>query len=237
MAGLLVSVFVMILVDGVTGSEGIAYIVFAGCQAMALVPLIRLRARHLEWKIQYDAAKYEWQRARKRAFPERFRWRSRAARIMVWFPSLLAAFVLFFLPLASHLLYIGGVHLGPYKLTVPWNALILPVPFVQSVMVFTGDDQLGVTPSFRGNRLSSGMTFSVYPENAQLLEHDPTREFKLGRGVLRCWEDDRPVRFRRISCRTSNPDHVPDLGAWFVGEAARVPLFYQILAGTQTALP
>ena len=227
-------------------SQGAALLVFVACQALGLVMLFRLRNRHRAWKIEYDAEKYERERARTRAFPERSRWKRSALRVAAWLPSLLAALVLFFLPPASHLVHLGGIHLGPYKVTVPWNILILSgasSPLFDSVETFAGNDNnpLGLTHSFRGNRFSAWMEFVVYyaPGIASGAKNsaDPTREFKLGLSLLRCWEGDGPAGFRRIFCRTSSPGHSPELDAWFLGTAARVPLFYQILSGTEIAFP
>ena len=244
--GLLASLLVAGLGYAVMPGQGVALLVFVACVALALTMLFRLRYRHKAWKIKYDAEKYERERAWRRAFPERSRWTRSALRIGIWLPSLLAAFVLFFLPPASHIVQLGGVHLGPYKVPVPWNILILSgpsSPLFDMVMTFTANDNnpFGLTHSFRGNRFSASMEFVVYyaPDIASGYSNpgDPTREFKLGLSVLRCWEGDGPAGFRRISCRTAGPDHSPELNAWFLGRAASVPLFYQILSGIETTLP
>ena len=119
--------FVGLLASLLVAGLGYAVIPRQGV-ALALTMLFRLRYRHKAWKIKYDAEKYDLERAWKRAFPERSRWTRSALRIGIWLPSLLAAFVLFFLPPASHIFQLGGVHLGPFKVPVPWNILILSGP-------------------------------------------------------------------------------------------------------------
>jgi len=229
-----------------TSSQGIALLLFILFEAPAILLMFHVRSRHRDWKIRYEAEKYERRRAWTRTFPERARWRRAALRVAVWLPSLLAAFVLFFLPAASHVLHLGGIRLGPYKLTVPWNVLIVPGPsssMFASVATFAGygENPLGITHSFRDNRLSASMTFTVYyaPDKTATPEQrgtDPTREFKLGPSVLQCWEDDLYRRGRWISCHTSSSARVPEIEAWFTGDATRIPLFYKILGSTETAL-
>ena len=180
----------------------------------------------------------------KRAFPRRFRWTRLARQVAVWLPSALAAFVLFFLPLASHLVQPGRIHFGRYSMKVPWNVLILPGPssnLFRGVMAFAGDDNnpLGITHSFRGNRFTASMYFVVdfISSASETIPREPTHEFKLGLGVLRCWEGEMPAGFRDIFYTTSSPVHDPAFHAWFFGKQARVPLFYQILSTTEIALP
>jgi hypothetical protein len=127
---------------------------------------------------------------------------------------------------------------------VPWNVLILPGPssnLFRGAMAFAGDDNnpLGITHSFRGNHFAASMYFAVYfvPSASETISREPTHEFKLGLGVLQCWEREMPSGFREIFCRTASSVNDPELRAWFLGRQADVPFFYQILSITEIALP
>src|SRR5258706_2355394 len=93
--------------------------------APMLYLFFRLRKKHRPAKILYSAAKYERSRVFAKSFPRRARWIHLATRLTVSLPSALAAFVLFFFPIASHTFYPGGNHLGSYRAPIPWNIIIL----------------------------------------------------------------------------------------------------------------
>lgn len=243
--GCLASIFVAAWVAAVIPNPDGALLAFLACLVLAITLLSRHRSKHAKWKIQYDAEKYERERAWKRSHPIGARWKRLAVRTGVCLPSVFAAFVLFFFPQASHLLHLGGVDLGPYRIWIPWDILIASghsdQQFASVTTLAESDAPRGFAQLFHGSRFSASMTFGVrfapYRFREDRERGGAKREFKLGMNVLRCWENVTSADFRSITCWTSGPYRGAGLSAGFRGEATHVPTFYRILRGIETRFP
>jgi hypothetical protein len=210
---------------------------------LLLYLLFRLRKKHRPAKILYSAAKYDRSRALAKSFPRRAAWIKLVTRLTVSLPSALAAFVLFFFPMASHVFQPGGTHLGFYWVPIPWNIIILSGRVygdAHAAMAYTSveENPLGLTRHILSNRFSAGMDFiarAAVPANEPLFRRVlPTREFRLGMQILACW--DSPIHYRslrEIHCDTSGPGQL-SLHASFLGAPNRVPVFYRILSRIRT---
>ena len=216
---------------------------FFGLIALLLYLFFRLSKKHRPAKILYSAAKYERSHALAKSCPRRARWIHLATRLTVSFPSALAAFVLFFFPIASHMFYPAGTHLGSYRVPIPWNIIVLSGRVygdAHAAMAYTSveENPLGLPRHILSNRFSAGMDFiarPTTPANEPLSRSfPPTREFKLGMQILACWESASHYRsLSKIDCDTSGPGQL-SLHASLLGAPNQVPVFYRILSGIRT---
>ncbi len=89
--------------------------VFICGTALTICTLLAIRRKTRKWKINYAAEKWLRQRSKPPVSPRRSR---RLLQSLLWLPSLCAALVLCFSPLASHVLYSG--RLIDFRVPIPW---------------------------------------------------------------------------------------------------------------------
>jgi hypothetical protein len=161
---------------GYIGGSDIASLTFISGLVLTIVGLFLFRRRNRAWKIEYDAVGWELSQAERKLHPTRFKYKRIAKRILVWVPSAIAAFVLFFFPVATHVSHPRSHWLPHYRLPIPWTAAVLPVYQVPNavIAIVTSSEagRFGLTPFWDGERPFSLVTFlgwgvhSLLPDGA-----------------------------------------------------------------------
>jgi len=177
-------------------------------------------------------------------------------------PSALAALVVFFFPVATHLAFPLSHYLRDYRVPIPWTATALSLSqggldLVVALVSSTGEGRFGVTPFWnRKPAFSSLMSFSswtdvdtidyVYAkeavrEGATQVVH---RQFMLGGLPLSCWQY-LPTKnvFRNpllvggsiwtVNCETPPRVRQRNLYASFYGMESDIPAFYKVIEGVR----
>jgi len=179
--------------------------------AFTIAGLVIFRRRTLPWKIEYDAEGWELFKVECKEHPAHARYRRIVRRSLLWVPSLIAALVVFFFPVVSHILHPRSEYLRHYRVPIPWNITVLSwsVPYAESDWVFafgssSGTGLFGVTP-FRvwdPSQPTSFMVFQSISPDAGTFEFNHkqtearragapqvfTRQFRLGDVALSCWQ-------------------------------------------------
>jgi len=158
LAVILAGLFVSSLMAGYVGSIDDFFAPFAPLPFIAglvltLLAFRRLRRRTRPWKIQYDTTSWALARAECKLNPVRARRKRIAARVAICIPSAIAAFVLFFFPVATHFVHPGARYFGHYRVPIPWTQTVfsgLMSPWDNcAVLVLassSGRGQFGLTP-------------------------------------------------------------------------------------------
>jgi hypothetical protein len=129
---------------------------------LTVMEFIAFRRRTRPWKIEYDAVGWEFSRVDRRLHSPRARNKRIIRRALLWVPSALAASVLFFFPVATHLGHPGSRHLAHYRVPIPWTATVLSFPSIDLVAALVNSSRagrFGVTPFWDKEPLLSFMTF------------------------------------------------------------------------------
>jgi hypothetical protein len=159
-----------------------------------------------------------------------------ALRVLVWAPSAITAGVLFFLPVATHVVHPGSHYLRHYRVPIPWSTFVLssssgPFGYGYAVAFNSsgGKARFGLMPFWESEQLSSEMVFESIEPDGQLPDfshenaapgragavQESRREFQLG-GVA-------------FTCRQQVDRHY--YGYW-IGPASSEPLQWYIRCGT-----
>jgi hypothetical protein len=228
-----------------------------GCTMLAgwiltVVGLMRFRRRMRPWKIEYDAADWQCSKAERKLHPVRARWKRAARRILIWVPTAIAAVVVFFYPIATHLLPHSRC-CGPYRVSFPWTFMTIPSPVSSdwALVLLDGSDRgrLGVTPvavpPFWGNfQPVSFMIFGSYPQPStgsvgkQLSGQEGMRikNFRIGNDVLTCRQYERhgpEIGLDwTVQCETATPH--ANFYATFAGPERDLPAFYDVVRRVTT---
>jgi len=171
--------------------------------------LIVIRRKTRRFKIQYDAANWTASRPFRQLHPKRAKYLHMLRRCLIWFPTACAAFVLFFFPVASHIVHPRSHFLRHYRVPIPWNFMVFsssPGPpeeysVVNALASSTGKGRFGITPFWDREYMPSLMVFgSVGPNGSFEINHMSAesrrkgaaqltkRDFQLGRFNLSCWQ-------------------------------------------------
>jgi hypothetical protein len=219
--------------------------------------LVLFRRKIRPWKIEYDAVDWELSQAERNMHPVRARYRKIARRILIWVPGAMAAFVLFFFPVTTHLLHPRWHYVGPYRVSLPWTATALPLSvddhsWVYVIVSSSGRGRFGITPlplplpwetwqplsaMIFGSKPWAG-TFDDYTMEAAKSKTAAMKELRLGDEVLICWQY-RPKYFSEywraansawnVGCEIPAPTGQQRFYASFHGRAADLPDFYEII--------
>ena len=180
---------------------------------LSVAGFVAIRRRTRPWKIEYDAVGFALRQAERRTHPARAKCKRTTGRILIWVPTLIAALVLFFFPIASHLLHPSSRYLPNHLVPVPWNFTVFSSlelsPKYGSVTALgrnTGAGRFGLTPAGSREPLSV-MSFGAFRSDfisltvasdraREAASHGGTRrEFRLGDVTLTCWQY-KPARNR-----------------------------------------
>jgi hypothetical protein len=141
--------------------------VFICGTGLTICTLLAIRRKTRKWKINYAAKKWLRQRSKppvSSGYARRFR---RLLQSLLWLPSLCAALVLCFSPLASHVLYSG--RLIDFRVPIPWAWAVVyrnqnPGLFssVDALIASNGLGRFGVTPFWQKHANYSVASFAVH---------------------------------------------------------------------------
>jgi len=211
-AGALVLGFSIILVTMARGAypnlaDALAFHVSV---LLALGIFLAVRRKTRPWKFAYDAEVYLLERGERKLHPVRFRCKKVLLRLVVWLPSAVAALVVFFFPVASHLFHPRSRYTTHYHVPIPWTATVLPLPgqiplgpdLLEALVSGSARGRYGVTPFFERDPRFSVMRFWSYmpspaATNFNNLERAPTpedathalsRQLRVGTVAITCWQ-------------------------------------------------
>lgn len=173
--------------------------------SLTIASLLVFRRKTQKWEIKSDAASWMAGRSWRRLHPRPARNLRILNRCLLWLPSICAAFVLFFLPVASHLIYPRGHLVSRYRFPAPLNWAIMKSRGECSIAwVFFSNEsaaRYGFTPIWFNHSFPSSATFgttspaSPYrwwrPEREAVSGHTThiaKSEFKIGAVDMNCWE-------------------------------------------------
>jgi hypothetical protein len=156
------------------------------------------------WTIAVDATAWLAYRSWRQLHPRRAKHLRIVQQFFLWFPSICAAFVLFFLPAASHIFYFGTQLVPHYRVSAPLNWLVIEGRGNEMVWTFfshRGAARYGFTPVWFNRTMPSGAIFFTSdpavsdgwwrPRN-EVARDQPThvavRQFQLGRITATCYE-------------------------------------------------
>src|SRR6266481_4549679 len=134
---------------------------------VTVASLIVIRRKTRRFKIQYDAANWMASRPFRQLHPIRAKYLHMLRRCLIWFPTACAAFVLFFFPVASHIVHPRSHFLRHYRVPIPWNFMVFsssPGPpeeysVVNALASSTGKGRFGITPFWDREYMPSLMVF------------------------------------------------------------------------------
>jgi len=222
---------------------------------LTVVGFRALRRKNRPWKIEYEADRWELERADRNLHPVRARYKRIAKRVLVCMPSLAAAVVLFYFPVATHVVHPGSHHLRYYRVPIPWNVAILTPPVLQPAHGFVWalasnptKGGFGVIQFWDRAKMSSAMEFiSINPDadpilfntwfsgsRTPLADQKYRREFQLSGVELICWQyqySHIAGGWWSIDCRTPAGVRRLNLHASFFGREDDIPVFYKIIEG------
>jgi hypothetical protein len=188
-----------------SSKNNLAAIAFFSSLFLTVVGLLLFRRKTRKWKIEQDAASWMRNRPWRQLHPHQARHIRLVHRCLLWLPSVCAALVICFLPVASHLIFLGS-HLVPhYRLSVPLNWTIIKsrggYPLVWAFFSSEGAARYGLTPIWFNRSLPSGATFSISGPASAFAWNRPERElasghmthvakteFRMGMIAMNCWE-------------------------------------------------
>jgi len=218
---------------------------------LTVVGFRAVRRKNRPWKIEYEADRRELERAERKTHPTRARCKRIAKRVLVCMPSLVAALVLFFFPVATHIVHLRAHYLGHYRVPIPWNLAVFSSPEVFWARNYVwalarSDDRarFGVTsygepssaiefgfidPDYDAIRFNARYSGSWHPAAQEF-----SRDFRLNGVAFRCWQ----YQYGHfgggawsISCKTPLEARWLNLYAGFLGREEDIPIFYRIIEG------
>ncbi len=171
------------------------------------------------WKATDDLTTWVRLKAVGQLHPARMRYKRSAKRVALWLPSLIAGTVLFFFPVATHLIHPSSRYVRHYRIPIPWTFTTASSPgppsdysFVDVFAATTGRGRFGMTPfllpiDWGEPEPVALMIFGAEPDgkaaNRRLdrarsrAAKDPTiREFNLGGVSIACLQYQPQPRYR-----------------------------------------
>jgi hypothetical protein len=202
---------------------------------LSVLGLFLYRGRTRSWKIAYDVEGYRLREAERRLHPAGTRAKRVIGRSLVWIPSLMAAFVFFFFPVASHLTCPTAHYLRHYKIPIPLTATVLRLDWLAQ-----GIDGVIALMDGRGIKdFGSSMTFGGghdetvdYQDQAKRERATQVgrRDLQAGKLKLSCWQWFAWSDWR-IYCQTASVPGDRSLDASFFGKESNIPIFYRVVEG------
>ncbi len=257
---LVLSVIATALVTVCSGSENsgpASTVLVFGC-FMSLVAFVVVRRKTRPWRFEYDATGWALAQAERRLHPVRARVKRTAKRILIWVPSMIAALVLFFYPIATHLVRPGGFHSSGYRVPIPWTFTIILSPnsspdFVSAFFTSKGRGRFGTTPfivlpfwetfepisfiSFEAQRAEPA-SFMIETAKTRAGPEIFKREFWAADHEFTCLQYRPSRRFGTwpadgfewyVNCETAVPVKQRKLYIEFSGHEEDLPTFYRII--------
>jgi hypothetical protein len=203
--GLLFSLGLGLVLDSEFYWGMLALIPFFLSLSLTIVIFLWFRRKARKREIENDAAIWMAGRAWGRLHPRRAEYLRMLRRNLLWFPSICAAVVFFFLPAVSHVVCSGHHLVSHYRFSTPLNWTIIKIPGYDSVAWAYFSDEGAARYGFSPIWFSHSMPSSVAIESADPAslftwwrpEHEvaighPTEtaktEFMIGTIEMNCWE-------------------------------------------------
>jgi hypothetical protein len=226
--------------------------------ALVCATLVWFRRKTGKWTITADANAWLAHRIWGQLHPSGARCLRVFQRSFIWLPNLCAAFVLFFLPVASHIWHFGTYLAPHYRFSTPLNWLIIESPGGNFTWTFFGNQgaaRYGLTPNWFTHSMPSNAAFITgsregsdgwsRPEGELASGHTThiaMRQFQLGRTTAACYEYRHtygcgatsafiltpPVLWESL-CSTKPNGVDHNLRASFFGHEEDLPAFYEML--------
>ena len=143
--------------------------------------------------------------------------------------------MLFFCPVASHLIF--PFSLSPYRIHIPWNMMVISLPFKPDLIVLKSSQPFGFGSFGNAANLTSEMAFDSFPQSDGDSVESPPRpnekSFPLDKATLHCSEQPDSHRIQgggfwwMVHCYTTGTK--AGLIASFAGPESDVPAFYKII--------
>lgn len=217
------------------------------------------RRKTRQWEVEFEIEVWMRGETERRLHPTRARCKRLTGRVLLWLPSALAALVLFFSPVLSHLRHPGSHYLKHYTVPIPWNMLAfsgtLGDDSVAVYMIRGWKGQFGIITIGDVEPLSSQMSFESLPRDSDfsvykqytlprwpIATRKSARQFHFGPIKLICWEysyelqrglsSDRSL-WEMIACTTPDSERERNLFATFRGGEADAAAFYRIIERIQ----
>lgn len=233
------------------------------CFSLVCTAWVWIRRKTRKWATAADAEAFLANRCWRQLHPRRAKYVRSIRRWAIWLPSIFAAFVLFFLPAASHLLYLGRSIFPHYRVSIPLNWMVIEYQG-SGWLLFSeqGAARHGLTPIWFNRRMPSGVVFLIRdPEHADVWSrpeselanghttHLGVRDFRLGMLTSRCYEYRHiygnapesssgiltpPVLWESL-CATDPNGINYNLRIAFFGHREDLPTFYKVLNSATTS--
>jgi hypothetical protein len=256
--GLILSSALAIWLGFIAGQAVGAFAFYFGL-LLTLIAFFITRRRHRPLKIEYDAVGWQLSQVDRKLHPVRVRYKRIALRVLLCVPSAIAAMVMFFFPVASHLVHLRSHYLRHYRIPIPWTFAVFKMigpPSEYEYVIALSKRPFGVTPFWGKDQVYSGMSFGVRVpdpgrrdfdrETVELMRHGAdqmlSKEFRLADIEITCRQYVPPYRgFRawplgterswQADCEAPVDRYRHSFNASFYGRQEDLPAFYKVIEG------
>ncbi len=222
--------------------------VFFGVWVLTVVCFVLLLCKTRAWKFGYEVEGWYAEREERRKHPSRVRWMRRLRRGLIWVPSGIATFVVFFFPVATHVVFPTAGRLEHYRVAVPLKWTILPRMYGEahsnmSALMTSGkfgqfwfwrDMQENGVAAFESRvRENAFAVLDAKTETgANAVTNAKRRDFMLGRTPLTCWDFEwrwHVYSHWEVRCTTGAGETARAFSASFYGGKEEVEGFYEVV--------
>jgi hypothetical protein len=161
-----------------------------GGVVLTVVAFVLIRRRTRPWKIEYDAVGWTLAQAGRKRHPARARFHRLVGLILLCVPSAIAALVLFFYPVATHLVQPCSRYFRHYRVPIPWTAMVCPgwvqtpgYRRIDAVFSSSGKGRFGMTPLSVGPFWleDQPVSLAIFVSDADSGSFDYSADMKAGR--------------------------------------------------------
>jgi hypothetical protein len=217
-------------------------LVFSAGLVLTMVAFVARRRATQPWKVEYDTPACARYLAQRKLHPKRSRYKRIAKQVVAWVPSLIAGAVLFYFPVATHIVHPGSQYLRHYRVPIPWTYAVLSPPeqipengAVIALGSSRGAGRFGMTLFWDRDPAFSMMTFG---ERRVGFNGEP-RSYPVRAGERMCWKYASQYggswyferAFWEIVCETPLDVNQQSFYAAFHGRDEDIPAFYRIIEG------
>lgn len=136
--------------------------------AATVMTILSIGRKTRQGDIEYEAARWLAKQATRQPNSHK-KLRAAVRQCLLWLPSSLAAFVLFFYPVASHIVHPGDHYLTHYRVSIPWTWELLSrqknsngYSYVETTIRSEGTSRFGVTPYWHKYPALSAVRFWTF---------------------------------------------------------------------------
>jgi hypothetical protein len=217
-----------------------------------------LRRKTAVWKFAYDVEGWRIKRAERLQNPRRWKCKRHARRVLIWVPSAIAALVLFFFPVSTHVLYPRAGHLANYHISLPWNWVVMPPAggteyyrFVNALIYSGGESGFGLVPFWQNEPFVGEASFGIigsdveFNSRSRRIEERVSREEAIirrefeGKTKILCWEFQgsgyNGEEHWSVTCLPPAEQKELAFYAEFEGSKKALTAFYEVIRGVKQA--